>query len=87
MSLRPPRLDDRRYEELREELVRRIPAHTPEWTDHNPGDPGITLLELFADLGETLLERFNRVPEASRLAFLQLLGLQPRPAQIGRAHV
>ncbi|MFN9624274.1 MAG: putative baseplate assembly protein [Cyanobacteriota bacterium] len=87
MSLRPPRLDDRRYEDLREELVRRIPAHTPEWTDHNPGDPGITLLELFADLGETLLERFNQVPEASRLAFLRLLGLQPRPARVATAQV
>lgn len=87
MSLRPPRLDDRRYEDLRDDLLRRIPVHTPEWTDHNPGDPGITLLELFADLGETLLERFNRVPEAARLAFLELLGLSPRSAQVATALV
>jgi len=87
MSLRPPRLDDRRYEDLRDDLVRRIPGHTPEWTDYNPGDPGITLLELFADLGETLLERFNRVPEAARLAFLELLGLSPRSAQVAQALV
>ena len=87
MSLRPPRLDDRRYEDLRDDLVRRIPGHTPEWTDYNPGDPGITLLELFADLGETLLERFNRVPEAARLAFLELLGLSPRSAQVAKALV
>jgi predicted phage baseplate assembly protein len=87
MSLRPPRLDDRRYEDLRDDLVRRIPVHTPEWTDYNPGDPGITLLELFADLGETLLERFNRVPEAARLAFLELLGLSPRSAQVAKALV
>lgn len=87
MSLRPPRLDDRRYQDLRDDLVRRIPVHTPEWTDYNPGDPGITLLELFADLGETLLERFNRVPEAARLAFLELLGLSPRSAQVATALV
>jgi predicted phage baseplate assembly protein len=87
MSLRPPRLDDRRYQDLRDDLVRRIPVHTPEWTDYNPGDPGITLLELFADLGETLLERFNRVPEAARLAFLELLGLSLRSAQVATALV
>jgi hypothetical protein len=26
----------------------RLPAATPEWTDANPGDPGITLLEILA---------------------------------------
>lgn len=87
MSLRPPRLDDRRYEDLRDELVRRIPVHVPEWTDHNTADPGIALLELFADMGETLLERFNRVPEAARLAFLELLGIAPRPAKAAGAMV
>jgi predicted phage baseplate assembly protein len=87
MSLRPPRLDDRSRQDLRDELVRRIPAHTPEWTDHNTADPGITLLELFADLGATLLERFNRVPEAARLAFLQLLGIEPMPARAATALV
>lgn len=87
MSLRPPRLDDRRYADLRQELIRRIPVHAPEWTDHNPADPGITLLELFAELGETLLERFNQVPEAARLAFLQLLGIDPRLAQVATALV
>jgi hypothetical protein len=87
MSLRPPRLDDRRYDDLRQELLRRIPVHAPEWTDHNPGDPGIALLELFADLGETLLERFNQVPDAARLAFLALLGVEPRPARLASALV
>lgn len=87
MSLRPPRLDDRRYDDLRDELIRRIPVHVPEWTDHNAADPGIALLELFADMGETLLERFNRVPEAARLAFLELLGIAPRPAKAAGAMV
>jgi adenylate kinase family enzyme len=26
-----------------DELVRRIPVYTPEWSDHNASDPGITL--------------------------------------------
>ena len=50
---------------LRDELVRRIPVYTPEWTDHNASDPGITLIELFSFLGENLLFRFNQIPEAT----------------------
>ena len=79
-----PILDDRTYEQLREELVRRIPVYTPEWTDHNETDPGIALLELFAYLGESLLYRFNQIPDTTKVAFLRLLGVQPRPAQCAR---
>ncbi len=31
------------------------PPHAPEWTDFTPSDPGITVLQLFAYLGEALL--------------------------------
>lgn len=80
MPLPTPILDDRTWDELRDELVRRIPVYNPEWTDHNASDPGITLLELFAYLGENLLFRFNQIPEATRLAFLRLLDVRLRPA-------
>lgn len=81
MALISPILDNRSYEQLREELVRRIPVHTREWTNHNESDPGIVLLELFAHLGESLLYRFNQIPDTARVEFLRLLGVQPRPAQ------
>src|SRR5205814_6437224 len=80
MPLPVPILDDRSYQQLRDELVRRIPAYTPEWTDHHPSDPGITLIELFAFLGENLLFRFNQIPDATKLAFLDLLHIPVRPA-------
>ncbi|PWS37598.1 putative baseplate assembly protein [Falsiroseomonas bella] len=80
MAIQPPRLDDRSWQDLRDELVRRIPVHAPEWTDHSPTDPGVTLIELFAFLGDNLLYRLNRAPEAAKLAFLKLLNLPPRPA-------
>ena len=67
MSFRPPRLDDRSYDDLVDELVARIPAHTPEWTNPRPGDPGRTLIELFAWLGDALLYRVNLIPERQRL--------------------
>lgn len=80
MPITPPRLDDRNFEDLVDELLARIPAHTPEWVPQ-PGDPGRTLLELFAWLGETILYRANLVPERQRLAFLKLLGEQMHPAR------
>lgn len=85
MALTSPTLDNRSYEDLREELLRRIPVYVPEWTNHNESDPGIALLELFAHLGESLLFRFNQIPDTSRIAFLRMLGVQPRPAR--PAHV
>lgn len=85
MSLPRPILDDRSYQQLRDELVRRLPVYNPEWTDHNASDPGITLLELFAFLGENLLFRFNQIPEATRLAFLELLQIPLLPASPARA--
>ena len=80
MPLRTPVLDDRSYAQLRDELIARIPVYAPEWTDHHPSDPGITLIELFAWLGESLLYRFNQIPDATKLAFLDLLHLPVRPA-------
>lgn len=80
MPISPPALDDRTYDDLLADLLARIPAHTPEWTHVRTGDPGRTLLELFAWLGDTLLYRVNLVPEKQRLEFLRLLGLEPRPA-------
>jgi hypothetical protein len=50
-----PEIDARDYADLRDEVLARIRVHTPEWTDFNSSDPGVTLLELFAFLGEALL--------------------------------
>ena len=81
MPILPPRLDDRSFDDLLEDLLARIPAHTPEWTHPRLGDPGRTLLELFAWLGDALLYRVNLIPERQRLVFLKLLGQGLRPAR------
>jgi predicted phage baseplate assembly protein len=84
MPLQPPALDDRSYDELLQDLVASIPAHTPEWTSPQQGDPGRTLLELFAWLGDALLYRANLVPEKQRLTFLKLLGMPMQAATAAR---
>ena len=81
MPILPPGLDDRRFDDLVEDLIARIPAHTPEWTNPRLGDPGRTLIELFAWLGDTLLYRANLIPERQRLVFLSLLGIGLKPAR------
>ena len=52
MPLQIPNLDDRRYQELLDSALARIPVHTPEWTNFNRSDPGVTLIEVFAFLTE-----------------------------------
>lgn len=73
MPLTVPDLDDRRYADLLAEARALIPTFAPEWTDHNPSDPGITLIELFAYLAEMQIYRLNRVTDAHVHAFLSLL--------------
>ncbi len=80
MPLIPPSLDDRSYDDLVQEMLANIPAHTPEWTNPQPGDPGRTLIELFAWLADTILYRANLIPEKQHLAFLKLLGQSMQPA-------
>ena len=87
MPLPSPILDDRSYQQLHDELVQRIPVYTPEWTDFNAADPGITLIDLFAHLGEALLFRFNQIPETTKLAFLRLLDIPLRAAVPSQALV
>ena len=87
MPLTIPTIDDRRYQDLLNEALARIPVHNPEWTNFNRSDPGITLVELFAFLTENLLYRSNLIPERNRLKFLTLLGVPLRPASSARGLV
>jgi hypothetical protein len=52
----PVPLDDEALKSIAAELRRAVAAYAPEWTStgSNESDPGITLLELFAFLGESL---------------------------------
>ena len=87
MPLPVPVTDNRRYQALVDELVARIPSHTPEWTNFNDSDPGVTLIQLFAHITESLLYRANQIPERNRAKFLQLLGVPLAPAQEARGLV
>ena len=68
-----PNLDDRSYADLTAEALALIPSLQPAWTNHNPSDPGITLVELLAWLTEMLIYQVNEIPPANTAKFLQLL--------------
>jgi hypothetical protein len=73
MGIGAPVIDDRTYETLLGEILERIPVHSPEWTDFNDSDPGVTLVELFAFLADTVLWQIDerqRQRRRRRVAFL-----------------
>lgn len=86
-----PQIDDRRFEDILAEVRTRIARYTPEWTpvwtDVNDSDPGITLAQLFAWLSELLIYRMNKVPELNYIKFLQLIGIELKPAEPAQAEI
>jgi Baseplate J-like protein len=87
MPITLPKIDDRRYDQLVDEAISRIPVHTPEWTNFNRSDPGVTLVEVFAFLAESILYRANQIPERNRKKFLQLLRIPLNAATEARGLV
>jgi predicted phage baseplate assembly protein len=88
-----PVIDDRRYDDLSEELRTRIARYAPEWkpeavwSDFNHSDPGIILAQTFAWLAEMMIYRMGQVPQLNYVKFLELLGVELREAQPALAEV
>ena len=79
MSLPTPNLDDRKFQDIVDDVKRQIGRRCPEWSDHNVSDPGVTLIELFAWMTEMMLYRLNQVPEKNYLKFLEMVGVSLEP--------
>ena len=73
MPIPLPNLDDRTYADLVAEATAMIPTVHPEWTNHNPSDPGMVLVELLAWLTEMSLYQVNEITGSHTEAFLELL--------------
>ncbi|MDQ1654377.1 MAG: hypothetical protein QOI35_3577 [Cryptosporangiaceae bacterium] len=87
MSIPVPHLDDRRFQDFVDDAKRLVQRRCPEWTDHNVGDPGVTLIEAFAQMADQLVYRLNRVPDRNYLRFLELIGVRLFPATAARVPV
>src|SRR3982751_4485639 len=79
MSIPVPNLDDRSFADLVAGARERIQQIAPEWTDLSVHDPGITIVEAFAYLTDTLMYRLNRVPDKLYAVYLNLLGTSLYP--------
>jgi Baseplate J-like protein len=79
MPLPTPQLDDRSFAELVATLREQIPGYSREWTDFNPSDAGVMLLELWCWLAEMILYRMNQIPPRSETNFFKLILDPPEP--------
>ncbi len=79
MPLPLPNLDDRDFEQLIAQAMRRIQRSNSAWDDLSPSDPGVVLLEVFAYLTDSMIYRLNRLPNKVYIAFLRLLGVSLYP--------
>ena len=79
-----PNLDDRHFQDLVDDAKRLVQQRCPTWTDHNVSDPGVTLIEAFAQMVDQLIYRLNRVPDLHYVKFLELIGVELRPPAAAR---
>lgn len=79
-----PNLDDRRFQDLVDDAKRLVQQRCPTWTDHNVSDPGVTLIEAFAQMVDQLIYRLNRVPDLHYIKFLEMIGIELRPPAAAR---
>lgn len=73
MSIEIPNLDDLTYQQLVDNLVRSIPQYSSQWTDYNPSDPGIAILEMLSWISQSLLYRANNISDESYRNYLKLI--------------
>ena len=81
MPIKPPKLDDRGYDDIIDEARKLIPQYCPEWTNLGPADPGMTLVQLFAWMTELIIFRLNKVPAKTYVHFLNFIGEERKRAR------
>lgn len=74
-------LSDKTYDELLAEAIAQIPLYSKEWTNFNPSDPGITILQNLTAFQLVQQEAINQIPEEARRKLLKLVGYTGRENQ------
>lgn len=80
-----PKIDERSQVEILKQLDELASKYVPSWTDRT--DAGYALMQVFSYMIEHLVDQFNKVPNKDFIAFLNMLGTRPLPAQPARAPV
>lgn len=72
--LYPKNIPAKTYQEQFQENLGKIPVYSGEWTNYNPADPGITVLENLTALQIIQQNRIDKVPREVRVRLLELVG-------------
>ncbi|MFP4104233.1 putative baseplate assembly protein [Coleofasciculus sp.] len=82
MSLQPPKIDQRSYNDIVEQTEKLAKQYT-NWRPKSEGKPdaGGALICIFGRMATLVSDRLNQVPEKNFLAFLDLIGTQLLPPQ------
>ncbi|MDR1572681.1 MAG: hypothetical protein LBS24_00015 [Clostridiales Family XIII bacterium] len=78
-------LNDRSYTDLLADAISEIPLYGSEWTNFNPSDPGVTILQNLTAFNYLQQTAINTVTDAIKFKLLALLGFLPqkaRPAEV-----
>lgn len=76
---------DKTYQELLRDAIMQIPLYTDEWTNFNPSDPGITILENLTAFEALQQESIHRITPQIRQKLLKMLGFTERKGRCARA--
>ena len=67
-----------------EEAYGKIPVYSSEWTNFNPSDPGITILENLTAFQILQQNQMDTVTDAVKEGLLKLVGYTPRKGACSR---
>lgn len=79
--------EEKTYEQYMEEALRKISLYCPEWTDRNPSDPGITILENMTAFHLLQSNYMENESDEMKLALYALSGFELRKGQQAEAYI
>lgn len=82
--LRVEELQGRTYDERMEDVLKELPLRSSEWTNYNPSDPGITILENLTAFNALQGSEIVSLSYRARMALLKMAGFTPARGKCSR---
>lgn len=76
--------EDKTFEDLMEEAMMQIPLYSKEWTNFNPSDPGITMIENFSAFQLLQQSNINQITDEVQEKLLKLVGFEAQNGKCAR---
>lgn len=78
------RIEPKKYDDLLNEAFMQIPLYSSEWTNFNPSDPGVTILENITAFNVLQQNQMGRTAEDIREKLLEMMGFKSMPGHCAR---